>query len=103
MINKIIWKVILMFGGIAGAIFSIPKMYEPYTNLENAKLNLSSAEARNLSQHIIRKYERDITNYGEELFAWGLLLVASIIAFIIGCRISVKLKQEENNQLPPLF
>ena len=77
MINKIIWKVILMFGGIAGAIFSIPKMYEPYTNLENAKLNLSSAEARNLSQHIIRKYERDITNYGEELFAWGLLLVAS--------------------------
>lgn len=97
MVNKIIWKVILMFGGIAGAIFSIfklPNAYEEWSYW-NQHYNESHGSARSY-------YHEQLNEAEGPLGIAVAILVISIIVFIIGCCISVKLKQEENNQLPPL-
>lgn len=82
MIDKIIWKVFFMIGGIAGSIFSI--------------VNLSkSVEEMNYYESWVRSdssYSAKANDAAGHAFLWAVVLVVSIIIFIVGCVI----KAEQN-------
>ena len=87
MINRIIWKVLLMFGGTVGSVYSCSKFVEAYSDLQEC-LN------DNYSVFLgpwIEEYQSDAVKF-------GVFSVVFIVAFIIGCCISVNPKQNDNQQ-----
>ena len=84
MIDKIIWKVILLVGGIVGSIFSIAKLSEAITEVNECEERLQY----NMNASIAL---RSVTQCREELKAaqgiyclWVIILIVSIIIFLIG-------------------
>ncbi|MGN1409566.1 MAG: hypothetical protein ACI4XJ_05255 [Eubacteriales bacterium] len=84
MIDKIIWKVLLMVGGIVGSIISLIKLPEGFDNLNYWERSLQHAKATNsfLGRDKIRAEISDAESY---LYLWGIILVVSLIIFIVGC------------------
>ena len=86
MINKIIWKLLLIGGGLAGGFYSIPKLLDSYSNLQSARNDTYSA----FLGVYIGEYEGDITKF-------GILSAVCIIALIIGCLIPTQDNNNNNN------
>ena len=87
MINRVIWKVLLMGGGLVGGIYSFPKFVEAYSDWQDC---INDSYSMYLGPWI-EEYQSDAVKF-------GILSIVSIFAFIIGCCISANMNQNDNQQ-----
>lgn len=85
MIDRIIWKVLLMVGGIVGSIISIVKLPEGFENLDKWERSLQHAKEIAFGVINTDEYREGIHEAESYLYLWGTILVVSIIILIIGC------------------
>ena len=94
MINRVIWKVLLMLGGIVGSVYSIPKISEYYHSWSYwdgryEKTDLYDGMERSLCVKELQEIKGDLT-------LWIVLLIVFVVIFIIGCCISANMNQNDN-------
>ena len=87
MINRIIWKVLLMFGGSVGSVYSCAKFVKAYSDLQEC-----------LSDNYSVFLGPWIEEYQSDAVKFGVFSVVFIVAFIIGCGISVNPKQNDSDE-----
>ncbi len=88
MVNKIIWKVILMIGGIVGTIFSIVKIPEINSRIEEIEYDIYLSKVNYTSYDTTQYYEEKLEAAQGNLYFWIFLLIVFIILFFVGCCMS---------------
>ena len=86
MTDKIIWKVLLMVGGLIGGIYCCPKFVEACTNWQDC-----------LNDNYSAFLGPWIEEYQSDAIIFGIFSVVCVAAFIIGCFISTN-NEQDNTQ-----
>ena len=88
MVNKIIWKVFLMLGGLIGTIYSIPQIVDLSDRISDYK-----------KDDLLRAFGgSSISEMNSQMALWCFLLFASIICFLIGCCLSTSDVNNSNKE-----
>lgn len=93
MIDRIIWKVLLIIGGIVGSIISITKLPAGYDDLNSWQNFLQHAQKYDYDRSSIIEIETKISEAETYFYMWSAVLIISVIIFIVGCTI----KTDSNN------
>ncbi len=87
MVDRIIWKVLLMFGGAVGSVYSCPKFVQAFSDLQDC-----------ISDNYSYFLGPWIDEYQADAIMFGVLGFVSILAFMIGLGISVNHEKNDNQQ-----
>ncbi|MBQ3592294.1 MAG: hypothetical protein II979_10155 [Clostridia bacterium] len=83
MVDKLIWKILCMVGGIIGCIISVVKLIDLNTQWYELDATTVYLESR------LEFLMSEIESQGD---LWGLLLILFVIIFYIGCKIKIEIK-----------
>ena len=92
MIDRIIWKVILMIGGIAGSVFSIAKLSTTITEVNECEERLQYNMEAFVPLRSVDQCREELNAALGLLSIWLILLVVSIIIFAVGYRMKAESK-----------
>ena len=85
--EKIIWKVLLMFGGIVGSVYSCPKFVQAFSDLQDC-----------LGDNYSYFLGPSIKEHRADAIMFGVLSFVCILAFMIGFCISVDPEKNDDQQ-----